>query len=148
MIDSEFLNILDFGRIGREHEHHRMAQTTFVDAMSEIAESPQAARDSFRKIIHRVLVDPRTVSAIAWPRGYPDEHMGWAAARDGVLVFVYVKYRYRRKGLGTMLAAHVIDAEGPIRLAYWTRAAGRMALGGYPIVHDSCAQSELARFAR
>lgn len=145
-IDHVFLSVLEYGQVARDH--HRFAKSTFVDALTEIAESPASARPAFSKIIHRVLVDPRTVSVVAWPRGYPDEQLGWAASIDGVLVFVYVKYRFRRKGLGTMLAAQVLDSDGPIRLAYWTRAAGRMALGGYPIVHDSCAQSELARFAR
>ena len=145
-LDRAFLGALGFGRINREQ--HRFAKSTFVDSLTEIAESPASARVAFGKIIHRVLVDPRTVSVVAFPCGYPDEQLGWAASVDGVLVFVYVRYHFRRKGLGTMLAAQVVDADGPIRLAYWTRAAGRMALGGYPIIHDVCAQSELARFAR
>lgn len=125
-----------------------MVKSSFVRSISETEPDPPAARILLGKIIHRVLVDPRTVTVAAFPRGYPDEPLGWAAAMDGGLVFLYVKYAFRRNGLGTTLAARVLDPDGPIRVAYWTRAASRMALGGYPIVHDMCVQSELARFAR
>lgn len=146
MIDYPFLAAHDFGPICREH--HPLARSSFVRACSEVEPDPPAARILLHKIIHRVLVDPRACTVAAWPHGYPDEHIGWAVAIDGALVFAYVKKSFRRHGLGTMLVAQVLEPDGPIRVAYWTRAAGRMALGGYPIVHDACAQSELARFAR
>lgn len=145
-VDYALLASLDCGPIAREH--HKVVRCTFADSVSEAELDPPAARIALHKIIHRVLVDPRAVSVVAWPRGYPDEQIGWAVSLDGALVFVYVKYHFRRKGLGTMLAARVLEPDGPIRVVYWTRAAGRMALGGYPIVHDGCAQAELARFAR
>lgn len=145
-VDHSLLASMDCGPINSAH--FPIVRSTFAHAVAETEPDPATARLALHRIIHRVLVDPRTVSVVAWPRGYSDEHIGWAVALGGALVFVYVKYRFRRKGIGTMLAARVLDPDGPIRVAYWTRAAGRMALGGYPIVHDMAAQSEIARLAR
>jgi len=146
VIDYDFIRSLEYGPA--TGEHHPLIKSSFTRSIAETDPDPHAARIYLHKIIHRVLVDPRTISVVAWPRGYPDEHIGWAVAQDGALVFAYVKEHFRRCGLGTMLLAHVSESVGPIRVAYWTRAASRMALGGYPIVHDACVQSELARLAR
>lgn len=145
-IDHEFIAAHTFGRI--QDVHFPLVRGSFVRAVSEMEPDPAAARIYLHKIIHRVLVDPSTRTVVASPIGYPEEHIGWAVATPSALVFAYVKKNFRRRGLGTTLVAQVLESSGPIRVAYWTRAAGRMALDDYPIVHDGCAQAELARFAR
>lgn len=145
-VDHVFLSAHTFGPI--QAAHFPLVRSSFVRAVSEIEPDPAASRILLHKIIHRVLVDPSSRTVVASPVGYPDEHIGWAVALGGALVFAYVKKDFRHRGLGTVLVSQVLDPDGPIRVAYWTRAAGRMALGGYPIVHDMSAQAELARFAR
>jgi len=58
-----------------------------------------------------------------------DALIGWCATLPGnLLVFAYVKYVYRRDGIGSSLAiAAGCDFAKPVRLVFWTRAASRIA---------------------
>ena len=81
---------------------------------------------------------------VATPAGHPDTFLGWAAAIDGALLFVYVPERLRRLGIARQMVADLFSA-APVRLVYWTDTAERIARGGFPVVHD---WQEFARRSR
>lgn len=116
--------------------HHPWVCQTFARSAHEVDGGSEERKRDVR-ILLRVLRDPRARSTVAVPHGFPDDFLGWSLALDGALVFAYVGYRHRRQGLGSYLMGKVTpDAGKPWRLAYWTRAASRMALKGFPVTHD------------
>lgn len=63
----------------------------------------------------------------------PSRIVGWAGARDGELLFAYVRSAFRRWGIAGQLVTSILDVS-PIPLVYWTRHAERLRTErGYPI---------------
>jgi hypothetical protein len=55
----------------------------------------------------------------------PSRIVAWAGARDGNLVFAYVRGAFRRWGIGSDLVTSLIESV-PISLVYWTRDAEKI----------------------
>ena len=122
--------------------HWPFVLDSFRKSLSALAhvQSPRAhvagLERSLRGGLGRVIV--------ATPAGHPDTFLGWAAAIDGALLFVYVPERLRRLGIARQMVADLFSA-APVRLVYWTDTAERIARGGFPLIHD---WQEFARRSR
>jgi GNAT superfamily N-acetyltransferase len=63
--------------------------------------------------------------AVATLAGDPWRIVGWAGARDGALLFAYVRPAFREWGIASQLVTSLVDSV-PINLVYWTRHAERI----------------------
>ena len=54
-----------------------------------------------------------------------DRIVGWAIARDGEIVFTYVRSAFRRWGIGSQLTTALVESV-PMPLVYWTSHAERI----------------------
>ena len=96
-------------------------------------------RQDYESALKRLMRDPSTVAAVVTPRGDRDEFMGWAVATPTCLVYVYVRFPYRRGRIGAHVGTALIEAVTGRRetsAAIWTLDASRMAAHGYPIRYD------------
>ena len=100
-----------------------------------------------RDALARLLRSGIGVCRVAIPRGYPDEWLGWLATVDGGAIYLYVRSRWRRAGIGTALVRNV-QPEGNLGLAYWTGEAAEAAVHGMPIQHSIGAYQALLAFKR
>lgn len=96
------------------------------------------------KLLQGLREAPGVRSIVATVAGNPDTYVGWALGKEGVVLYVYVGYRYRRLGVGTFLMSQVAPETTNLwRFAHWTRAASRMALNGYKCTYDLDAHNAL-----
>lgn len=107
--------------------------------------------DSFRECLRGFVADPGAHSeqlerdlrgglgrvVVATPTGSPEFYLGWAAERDGTLLFAYVPLNLRGRGIARQMVADLFPApDSRMRLAYWTDSAQRASERGFPVVHD------------
>lgn len=71
--------------------------------------------------------------AVATLVGDPWRIVGWAGARDGELLFAYVRPAFREWGIASQLVTSLLDTV-PLSLVYWTRHAEKIkSEHGYPL---------------
>ena len=63
--------------------------------------------------------------AVATLAGDPWRIVGWAGARDGALLFAYVRPAFRQWGIASQLVTSLVESV-PINLVYWTRHAEKI----------------------
>lgn len=84
-------------------------------------------------------------SYVATLAGHPDDYVGWVASLDGDIAYVYVRKPMREQGIGAHLISLCTD-ETPISFAFWSLTASKMALKGFPVVHDLDAFEKVQTF--
>lgn len=133
-----------------EAVHHPFVFSTFCDSLRSSHDF-----NSVRKLensLRRALIDPDASTAVATPKGEPDELLGWAVGLRGILLYAYVRFPYRQgkiiKRVGDTLIRMVANGETGYRAAMWTLDASRMAAHGYPIRYDLDAHCEFTKLAR
>lgn len=107
--------------------------------------------DSFRECLRGFVPNPWAHSSllerdmrgglgrftVASPAGHPEYFLGWAAEREGALLFVYVPLNLRGKGIARQMVADLFpQPTSRLRLVYWTDSAQRACEQGFPVVHD------------
>jgi len=130
---------------------HPFVFTTFADSMRETRSIGADNRRLYEHALKRLLREPGTRTVLATPAGEPDELMGWAVAMPTSLVYVYVRWAYRRGKLGAHLGSALIELATGKRAttaAIWTIDASRMAAHGYPISYDLDEHERFRQLAR
>lgn len=124
-------------------EHGAFVFGTFLDSLADAPSFPLSLLD-YRRVLDRVLRDPRSRCVVAVPAGHPDDLLGWACAYDAALVFAYTRYVVRRKGVATVLVAE-LGLPIPLPVVYWTRACSRIAATGKLLYFDVDALERISK---
>lgn len=131
--------------------HRPFVFGTFQESLTETPSITSDTRRLYEHALKRAMMDPSTRAVVLVPRGAPDEFLGWAVASDTALLYVYVRFPYRRGKLGEHLGTSLIervtlDREMP--LAIWTMDASRMAASGFPFRYDLDENERFRQLAR
>jgi len=133
-----------------ESAHHPFVFATFSDSLR--SSTDWNSRRQLEHALHRALLDPESSTAVATPKGRPDELLGWAVSLRGALFYAYVRFPYRMskivRHVGDGLIREVCGQAPGVRAALWTLDASRMAAHGYPIRYDLDAHNEFKQLAR
>jgi GNAT superfamily N-acetyltransferase len=103
----------------------------------------QAQTGAIERLLHGGLAR----AAVAVPRGYSDDLLGWAVALDESLLFGYVRAPMRRQGIGAQLVTALTQA-APVPVAYWTPSVEAIAAHGFPVRYDIHAFRALCSYSR
>lgn len=126
--------------------------STFSDSLRETPGMDAGKRSTYERALERALRAPDTRTALVTPSGSPDELLGWAVSVPTALVYVYVRFPYRRgKLLGMHLGTDLIErvtGDRSTPVALWTLDASRMAAHGYPIRFDLDEHERFKQLAR
>jgi len=130
---------------------HGFVFGTFSHSLRETPGNSAESRLTYEHALKRLLRTPGTKTVMVTPAGESGELMGWAVATESALIYVYVRYAYRRAKLGAHLGTALIELVTGNRAtpaAIWTLDASRMAAAGYPIRYDLDENEKLRQLAR
>ena len=130
---------------------HPFVFGTFQDSLRGTPSISADNRRLYEHALKRLLLDASTKTALVTPAGAPDELMGWAVASPTALIYVYVRFGWRRGKPGAHLGTALIELVTGNRqtpAAIWTMDASRMAASGYPIRYDLDENERFRQLAR
>lgn len=116
-------------------------------------------RLAYERAMGRAMLEPDARTCIVSPAGHPEEFLGWSVALPDALLYVYVRFDYRRgkcapvlgeegRHIGHRLIKHVDGVWSQVPAALWTKDASRMAAAGYPIRYDLDQHERFRQLAR
>jgi hypothetical protein len=133
-------------------EHaHPFVFGTFACSLRDTPGITAENRRLYEHALKRLLREPGTRTVLVTPAGEPDELMGWAVASPTALVYVYVRFHYRRGKLGPHIGTALIELVTGDRAspaAIWTTDASRMAAHGFPLRYDLDENERFRQLAR
>ena len=130
---------------------HPFVFGTFAASLRDTPSVTAENRRLYEHALKRLLREPGTKTAMVTPAGESDELMGWAVASETALVYVYVRFAYRRGKLGAHLGTALLELVTGNRstpAAIWTMDASRMAAAGFPLRYDLDENERFRQLAR
>lgn len=105
--------------------------------------SPVISSDEATALLARLLPHAETKCIVAAVRDHSDDLVGWAASFRDRLLYAYVRFVARRRGIGAQLVG-ALRLPTPTGVLIWTWACGRIAQK-HPVIYFDASALEGAR---